>query len=538
MSRKKNRKKNFVKQIAVVNKTPVKQEEQMVQLDLGPRRSVAFIGSECYPFVKTGGLGDVMSALPKTLAKLNLDVKVILPRYKCIPQKFQEKMEYRGSFYMDLCSDGKQYYVGIMEYQKDGVVYDFIDNDEFFSWGNPYTNLIDDIPEFCYFAKASLAALNYLDWTPDIVHCHDWQAALVPLYLRTCFQNTNVGRASAVLTIHNLRFQGIYDRKMIQYWSGLPDYVFNKDCMIQNWLDANMLKGGIAYCNKITTVSNTYAGEIQTEEYGEGLAEHLRYHNNKIRGIVNGIDTDNWNPATDKLLTANYDAESAVVNKKINKNLEQQAEALFHSLFVENANPTWKDGMLSDLGTVVAGGTPSKTKPEYYSEQGIAWITPKDLSLNKSKFISHGEIDISELGFYKSSATKMPTGTVLFSSRAPIGYIAIAANEITTNQGFKSVVPNENVGTSFMYYLLKFLLPTIEGMASGSTFKEISGAGMKSVPVVIPDNETIEKFNAFCTPIFQQQEVLEAENSRLSDIRDALLPMLMSGELDVSDINL
>ena len=226
------------------------------------------------------------------------------------------------------------------------------------------------------------------------------------------------------------------------------------------------------------------------------------------------------------------------LNKKINKNLEQQAEALFHSLFIENANPTWKDGVLSDLGTVVAGGTPSKTKPEYYSEQGIAWITPKDLSLNKSKFISRGEIDISELGFSKSSATKMPTGTVLFSSRAPIGYIAIAANEVTTNQGFKSVVPNENVGTAFIYYLLKFLLPTIDGMASGSTFKEISGTGMKSVPVVIPDNEAIEKFNAFCTPIFQQQEVLEAENLRLADIRDALLPKLMSGELDVSDIDL
>ena len=225
-------------------------------------------------------------------------------------------------------------------------------------------------------------------------------------------------------------------------------------------------------------------------------------------------------------------------NEKINKNLEQQAEALFHSFFIENANPIWEDGVLSDLGTVVAGGTPSKTKPEYYSEQGIAWITPKDLSLNKSKFISRGEIDISELGLSKSSATKMPTGTVLFSSRAPIGYIAIAANEVTTNQGFKSVVPNENVGTAFMYYLLKFLLPTIEGMASGSTFKEISGAGMKSVPVVIPDNETIEKFNAFCTPIFQQQEVLEAENSRLADIRDALLPKLMSGQLDVSDIDL
>ena len=306
----------------------VKQDIPMEQPDLGPRRSVAFIGSECYPFVKTGGLGDVMYALPKALAKLNLDVKVILPRYKCIPQKYQEKMEYRGSFYMDLCADGKEYYVGIMEYQEDGVVYDFIDNDEFFSWGDPYTNLIDDIPKFCYFGKAALAALNYLDWTPDIVHCHDWQAALVPLYLRTCFSDTNVGRAIAVLTIHNLRFQGVYDRKTIQYWSGLPDYVFNKDCMIQNWLDANMLKGGITYSNKVTTVSNTYAWEIQTEEYGEGLEEHLRYHNNKVLGIVNGIDTDIWNPATDKLLASKYDAESAIKNKKANKKALQESLGL------------------------------------------------------------------------------------------------------------------------------------------------------------------------------------------------------------------
>ena len=247
-----------VKQAVIIQEPSVEQNEQNIptkQPDLGPRRSVAFIGSECYPFVKTGGLGDVMSALPKSLAKLNIDVKVIIPRYKCIPQKFQEKMEYRGSFDMNLCSDGKQYYVGIMEYQEDGVVYDFIDNDEFFSWGNPYTNLIDDIPKFCYFSKAALAALNYLNWTPDIVHCHDWQAALVPLYLRTSFKDTNVGRAGAVLTIHNLRFQGIYDRKTIQYWSALPDYVFNKDCMTQNWLDANMLKGGITYCNKLTTIT-------------------------------------------------------------------------------------------------------------------------------------------------------------------------------------------------------------------------------------------------------------------------------------------
>lgn len=316
------------KKVEVEPEVVVQETPAPVPVDLGPRRSVAFIGSECYPFVKTGGLGDVMSALPKSLAKLNCDVKVIIPRYKCIPQKFQEKMEYKGSFSMDLCADGKQYYVGIMEYQEDGVVYDFIDNDEFFSWGNPYTNLIDDIPKFCYFGKAALAALNYLDWTPDVVHCHDWQAALVPLYLRTCFKDSNVGRASCVLTIHNLRFQGIYDRKTIQYWSGLPDYVFNKDCLTQNWLDANMLKGGITYSNVVTTVSNTYAGEIQTEEYGEGLEEHLRYHHNKLVGIVNGIDTDIWNPATDKLLAAPYDSTNVIENKKANKKALQESLGL------------------------------------------------------------------------------------------------------------------------------------------------------------------------------------------------------------------
>ena len=316
------------KKVEVEPEVVVQETPAPAPVDLGPRRSVAFIGSECYPFVKTGGLGDVMSALPKSLAKLNCDVKVIIPRYKCILQKFQEKMEYKGSFSMDLCADGRQYYVGIMEYQEDGVVYDFIDNDEFFSWGNPYTNLIDDIPKFCYFGKAALAALNYLDWIPDVVHCHDWQAALVPLYLRTCFKDSNVGRASCVLTIHNLRFQGIYDRKTIQYWSGLPDYVFNKDCLTQNWLDANMLKGGITYSNVVTTVSNTYAGEIQTEEYGEGLEEHLRYHHNKLVGIVNGIDTDIWNPATDKLLAAPYDSQNVIENKKANKKALQESLGL------------------------------------------------------------------------------------------------------------------------------------------------------------------------------------------------------------------
>lgn len=230
--------------------------------------------------------------------------------------------------------------------------------------------------------------------------------------------------------------------------------------------------------------------------------------------------------------------EKIELNNAINENLEQQAQGYFQKLFVDNADPKWTTGTISDLGTVVGGSTPSKAKPEYYTETGIAWITPKDLSINKSKFVSHGENDITELGLKNSSATIMPEGTVLFSSRAPIGYIAIAAREVTTNQGFKSVVPKSEVGTPFVYFFLKNTLPLIEGMASGSTFKEVSGSTMKNVPAVIPDAETLAKFSDFCTPIFAQQCILEGQNQSLATLRDNLVPKLMSGEIDVTDIQL
>ena len=284
-----------------------------------PRRSVAFIGSECHPFVKTGGLGDVMYALPRELVKQNCDVRVILPRYACIPQKYQDQMVYRGEFYMDLGETGRNYYVGIMEYVCDGVVYDFIDNQEFFSSGNPYVSLVDDIPKYCFFSKAALAALNWMNWIPDIIHCHDWQAALVPVYLRTMFQDTPIGHAKTVLTIHNLRFQGIYNIPTIRYWTGLPDEVFNMGALKQGYEDANMLKGGLAYADRITTVSGTYAQEIQTPEYGEKLEDHLRYHSYKLRGIVNGIDYGMWNPATDPALAVNYDITNVLDHKWQNK---------------------------------------------------------------------------------------------------------------------------------------------------------------------------------------------------------------------------
>ena len=225
-------------------------------------------------------------------------------------------------------------------------------------------------------------------------------------------------------------------------------------------------------------------------------------------------------------------------NRRLNDNLEQQAQSYFQELFVDNADPEWTTGTISDLGAVVGGSTPSKAKPEYYTESGIAWITPKDLSINKSKFVSHGENDITELGLKNSSAAIMPEGTVLFSSRAPIGYIAIAAGEVTTNQGFKSVVPKPEIGTPFVYFFLKNTLPVIEGMASGSTFKEVSGSTMKNVPAVIPDAETLAKFSDFCAPIFAQQRILEEQNQSLATLRDNLLPKLMSGEIDVSAVQL
>lgn len=321
-----------------------------------------------------------------------------------------------------------------------------------------------------------------------------------------------------------------------------------------------ILSNSMSFGRAFITLINGYIhdGWLRLRPNEEVLDRNYLYYflisnfaQNQFKAIATGSVVNNLKTETVKAIKiflpplkiqkkiANYldDIDEKIeLNNAINNNLEQQAQAYFDKLFIINADPNWAKCTLSDIGSVIAGGTPSKSKPEYYADQGIAWITPKDLSVDKSKFISRGENDISELGFSKSSATKMPAGTILFSSRAPIGYIAIAQNEVTTNQGFKSVIPNENIGTPYAYFLLKNLLPIIEGMASGSTFKEISGAAMKSVPTVIPDANTIQLFSNFCEPIFKEQEVLESENKHLSVLRDSLLQKLMSGEIDVSGL--
>lgn len=237
------------------------------------------------------------------------------------------------------------------------------------------------------------------------------------------------------------------------------------------------------------------------------------------------------------------------LNNKINADLEEMAQAIFKNWFVDfepfkNGKfvdselgmipEGWKVGRLDEIADVVGGSTPSKAKPEYYTQKGIAWLTPKDLSNHPAVYTSKGEIDITEEGYNSTSTKLMPKGTILFTSRAPIGYISIAQNDICTNQGFKSLVPKK-AGTCFLYCFLKYVTPEIENKSTGSTFKEASGALMKSLQVIMPDQKVFEEFEEIVSPLFARIESLEKENSRLSLLRDTLLPRLMSGELEVPE---
>ena len=237
------------------------------------------------------------------------------------------------------------------------------------------------------------------------------------------------------------------------------------------------------------------------------------------------------------------------LNNKINADLEEMAQAIFKNWFVDfepfkdgkfvdselgMIPEGWKVGRLDEIADVVGGSTPSKAKPEYYTQKGIAWLTPKDLSNHPAVYTSRGEIDITEEGYNSTSTKLMPKGTILFTSRAPIGYISIAQNDICTNQGFKSLVPKK-AGTCFLYCFLKYVTPEIENKSTGSTFKEASGSLMKSLQVIMPEQKVFEDFETIVSPLFARIESLEKENSRLSLLRDTLLPRLMSGEIEVPE---
>ena len=289
-------------------------------------KKILFVASECVPFIKTGGLADVCGALPKEFDKKYWDVRVVIPNYSCIPEHFRNQFEYVTHFYLSSGPYVQDRYVGVLKYTFDNVTYYFIDNQEFYSGFTPYTSDTKfEIEKFTFFDKAVLSMLPLIDFKPDIIHCHDWQTGLLPVYLKNEFAaNPFFWGIKSIITIHNLKFQGIWDKEWVQGVSGLTDDLFTPDKLEFN-KDANMLKGGLVYADYITTVSDSYANEIQTDYYGEGLNGLLSARHFDMQGIVNGIDYNAYDPDTDGKIYCHYNAEN-FRKKKFNNKLKLQEE--------------------------------------------------------------------------------------------------------------------------------------------------------------------------------------------------------------------
>ena len=280
-------------------------------------KKVLFVASEGVPFIKTGGLADVVGSLPKYLSKEEFDVRVILPKYLCMREDLKESLNYVSHFYMDL--GWRSQYVGILETVYDGIQFYFIDNEYYFAGMKPYGNIYEDIEKFAFFSKAALSALPVIGFQPDIVHCHDWQTGLIPVFLKDKFREGEFfANMKSIMTIHNLKFQGVWDMNTVKNITGLPDYYFTPD-KLEAYGDANYLNGGLVYADALTTVSPTYAEEIKTPFYGENLDGLMKARAHDLRGIVNGIDYEEYNPETDKMITANYNARNFRKEKVKNK---------------------------------------------------------------------------------------------------------------------------------------------------------------------------------------------------------------------------
>ncbi len=283
---------------------------------------VLFAASECVPFVKTGGLGDVIGALPNELVRQGTDARVILPKYGMIDKKYTEKMKYIDHIYIKM--GWRSQYCGVFELVENGVTYYFVDNEFYFGSDTIYSNMADDIERFVFFDKAVLALLQIIDFFPDVIHTNDWQTGLVSVLLDAHYKHDNRYRQiKTVYTIHNLKFQGIYDLDTIKDVSDLSDYYFTPD-KLEFFSDANLMKGGIVYSNAVTTVSPTYAQEIQNSYFGEKLDGLLRARKNSLHGIINGVDYIEYNPRTDEAISEKFDARSFISRKKINKLALQQ----------------------------------------------------------------------------------------------------------------------------------------------------------------------------------------------------------------------
>ncbi|MFI3237413.1 MAG: glycogen synthase GlgA [Lachnospiraceae bacterium] len=286
-------------------------------------KNVLFVASEAVPFIKTGGLADVVGSLPKGIDKEYFDVRVFIPKYNCMKPEWKDKLVYKAHFYMDY--NWKNVYVGILEAEVDGITYYFIDNEYYFNGPKAYCDdPLFEIKKYSFFSKAVLAALPVIGFQPDVIHCHDWQTGLIPVYLHDRFGKQEFyHNTKTVMTIHNLKFQGRWGIEDVKSITGLSDYYFAPD-KLEAYKDANLLKGGIVFADAITTVSDTYAQEIKTNFYGEGLNGLLTARSGQLRGIVNGIDYTDFNPETNPMIFKNYTVENFRKEKIKNKKALQE----------------------------------------------------------------------------------------------------------------------------------------------------------------------------------------------------------------------
>ena len=284
---------------------------------------VLFVTAECWPFAKTGGLGDVSYALPKALKREGVDVRVIMPKYVNIPKYLKDQMKRVVVFNVNVA--WRNQYCGLLELELDGVKFYFIDNEFYFKREGEYAYLYgyeDDVERFTFFSNAVLESLKRIDFYPDIMNLNDWHTGIIPLFLKEHYgTDERYSNIKTMYTIHNLQYQGIFSNKNVEDTLSIPRWYLD-DGHIEYYGGVNFMKAGIVYSDKVSTVSPTYANEIQTKYYGEDLDGLIKENSHKLKGIVNGIDYEINNPATDKNIVCNYDVNS--IEGKIKNKLELQ----------------------------------------------------------------------------------------------------------------------------------------------------------------------------------------------------------------------
>lgn len=289
------------------------------------KMQIVFASAECAPFVKTGGLGDVAGSLPAALVRAGAEVIVMVPKYATIKDEYKAQMEHFSDFYVSL--GWRNEYCGLEKLEHDGVTYMFIDNERYFARDYPY-GFFDDGERFAFFSKAITESLQHLPagFECDILHCNDWQTALAPVFLREFYQGLPLyGRVKTVFSIHNVAFQGQFSDTVMEDILGVAHIPAAASQLRCDACSVNYMLGALRYADAITTVSPTYAGEIQTPEFGEGLDGVLRERSYALQGILNGIDVAGFDPATDKRIAANYTVEDrtgkAVCKAKLQEEL-------------------------------------------------------------------------------------------------------------------------------------------------------------------------------------------------------------------------